>query len=117
MAQATKATEKPFRGVSFTSFSTVPDWDTVKGHLRYLAYAKEICPTTQREHYQGFAYAFKSQRFSAFLKLFPKAHIEKMQGNFRENECYCSKEGTLTEFGVSVRVPACSVLLLYYPPV
>ena len=31
---------------------------------------------------------------------FPGAHIEEMKGNFRQNEAYCSKEGTYTELGI-----------------
>ena len=67
------------------------------------AYGKEICPTTERSHWQGFAYSFRVQRFSAFLKLFPECHIEKMQGNFRENlekELYYSKGNAYTEHGL-----------------
>ncbi|KAJ1475980.1 hypothetical protein T484DRAFT_3643135, partial [Baffinella frigidus] len=92
--------QKPFRAITFTDFSVdPPDWDLLKGHLRYLAYGIETCPTTERQHYQGFAYSFKAQRFGAFKKLFPKAHLEVMKGNFRDNEVYCSKETELTEFG------------------
>ena len=92
---------KAFRALTFTSFSTdPPDWDKLKGHLRYLAYGNEICPATERVHWQGFAYSFNVQSFSAFLKLFPKCHIETMQGNFHENELYCSKESAYTEHGL-----------------
>ena len=102
---AQKSNEKKlnptFRAVTFTTFQVnPPDWDLLKGHMRYLAYGKEKCPTTLREHWQGFAYSFKPQRFSAFLKLLPKCHVEQMKGNFRENEVYCQKEGKYTEFGV-----------------
>ena len=37
--------------------------------------------------------------FSAWKKALPGAHIEEMHGTFAQNEAYCSKEGTLTEFG------------------
>ncbi|KAJ1467577.1 hypothetical protein T484DRAFT_1755758 [Baffinella frigidus] len=67
--------------------------------MRYLAYGKETCPTTDKQHYQGFAYLFKAQCFSAWKKLFPGCHLEQMKGNFRDNEVYCSKETELTEFG------------------
>jgi len=101
MAQVVKYTEKPFRGVYVTSFDThPPDWDILNGHLRYLAYTQETYGTSNLLQWQIFAYAFKSQRFSAFKKMFPKNHIEKMQGKFRDNECYCSKEGKLIGFGV-----------------
>jgi hypothetical protein len=78
--------QKPFRAITFTDFDieNPPNWDTLQGSLRYLAYGLEPCPTTSKQHYQGFAYAFKAQRFTAFKKLFPKAHIEQMKGNFRD---------------------------------
>ena len=38
-------------------------------------------------------------RFGGWKELFPTAHIEKMKGNFAQNEKYCSKEGKLIEFG------------------
>ena len=37
--------------------------------------------------------------FGGWKELFPTAHIEKMKGNFAQNEKYCSKEGKLIEFG------------------
>jgi hypothetical protein len=65
-----------------------------------LAYAEETCPTTQKKHYQAFAYAHDKMKLSGWKKLFPTAHIEEMRGSFTENEKYCSKEGMLTEQGV-----------------
>ena len=89
-----------FRSITFTDFSdTAPDYWALKGDLRYLAYGKETCPTTNKQHWQGFAYSFKVQRFSAWKKLFPGAHIEQMKGNFRDNEAYCSKESKYECFG------------------
>ena len=50
---------KPFRAITFTSFEAdPPDWNQLKGHLRYLAYGQEECPTTKKQHWQGFAYSF-----------------------------------------------------------
>ena len=89
---------KSFRACVVTVYDV--DWEKLKGHLRYLAYGAEVCPNTGRKHWQCFAYAWKKQRFSAFMKMFPKNHIKKMGGNFRENEVYCSKESHYTHFGV-----------------
>lgn len=97
---ATSATENaPFRGAVFTQYGDPPDWDIVNNKLRFMAYGLEHCPTTGREHYQGFAYAKTSMRWSAWKKVFPTGHFEKMMGSFASNETYCSKESNLIKFG------------------
>ncbi|ALY05856.1 replication-associated protein [Ctenophore-associated circular virus 1] len=88
-----------FRAICFTEFGDPPDWDVVQHKLRFMAYGLETCPTTQREHYQGFAYAHKPMRWKAWKKLFPRAHFEKMAGSFQDNVVYCSKQSSLIKFG------------------
>jgi hypothetical protein len=89
-----------FRAITFTDFSEIPpDFEILKKSLRFLAYGIETCPTTDKQHFQGFAYSHKAMRFTGFKKLFPTAHIEQMKGNFRDNEIYCSKESKYTSFG------------------
>lgn len=75
------------------------NWDEIKLKVKYLAYAEETCPTTGKKHLQGFACGWKQMGLTAWKKVFPGAHIEPMRGQIRENEAYCSKEGTLKEFG------------------
>lgn len=87
------------RNVCLTIFADPPDWDALKAKLRYFAYAHETCPTTGTPHLQSFAQAWKPMRLRAWKNLFPGAHIEQMRGRFRESESYCSKEGSLIEFG------------------
>lgn len=70
-------------------------------HIVYVAYGVETCPTTGRQHLQLFAYSAQAMRFSAWIKYFPQGtHVEKMNGTFRDNHAYCSKEGKYTELGV-----------------
>nr|AJP36389.1 replication-associated protein [Avon-Heathcote Estuary associated circular virus 10]AJP36394.1 replication-associated protein [Avon-Heathcote Estuary associated circular virus 10] len=95
----TQPVTKATRAICFTEFKKLTNWDDVKSQLRYYAYAEETCPKTGKKHYQGFAYSWKPIRFSGWKKMFPTAHIEQMRGNFRENTAYCSKEGSLIEFG------------------
>jgi hypothetical protein len=84
-----KIEKKAFRSMTFTCFSeTSPDYEKLKGELRFLAYGKETCPTTNKQHWQGFAYSFKVQRLTAWKKLFPGAHIEQMKGNFRAEQYF-----------------------------
>jgi hypothetical protein len=101
----------PFRSIVFTVFAqdkgvpTPLDWQFMKDKLTYFAYGDEICPTSQRPHHQGFAYASTAMRFGAWVELLN--HIEEnsyidfqvMKGSFKSNTVYCSKEGKLHEFG------------------
>ena len=61
-----------------------------------MAYSLETCPTTGKEHYQGFAFAKTPMKLGGWKKLFKIAHIEPV---FNKNEAYCSKEGKVIEFG------------------
>ena len=92
--------QKTFRSACITEHKKMPEWDLISAKIRYLAYAEETCPTTQKKHYQAFAYAHDKMKLTGWKKLFPTAHIEEMRGSFSDNEKYCSKEGMLTELGV-----------------
>ncbi|ALY05860.1 replication-associated protein [Ctenophore-associated circular virus 3] len=87
-----------FRSATFTQFNVEKAPEL--GNLQYIAFGLETCPSTQRQHWQGFAYSYTKMTHKKWRETFPGAHIEEMKGNFRQNEVYCSKEGTYTEFGI-----------------
>lgn len=89
----------PFRNACITWFTDERPSDLWSDKLRYFAYGVETCPTTQRVHLQGWATTVIAQRLIAWKKLFPGAHIERMKGNYEQNDTYCSKESTLTKLG------------------
>jgi hypothetical protein len=91
----------PFQRVCFTQHAEEEPCYSDK--LKYLAYAKETCPTTGKTHWQGFSYGKTVMRLTAWKKLFPGAHIEQMRSDFAANEKYYSKEGQLIEHGVRPR--------------
>ena len=93
----TSQTSQTFQKVVFTQHSENEPMHSEK--LKYLAYAKETCPSTGKEHWQGFAYAKTPMKLPGWKKLFPGAHIEAMRGDFKSNTVYCSKEGQLIEHG------------------
>jgi len=105
----TKRKNATFRSACFTIFGQKLeppadlDWSKLSKHLRFLAYGREICPTTQREHLQCYAYAHTAMRLSQWVQVLgpKKHHIEEMRGSFSQNERYCSKEATLTKFGIA----------------
>lgn len=66
----------------------------------YMAVGREVCPTTDREHYQGFAYLSSPRGFGWWRKLLAPHHVELCYGSLQQNEKYCSKEGQYQEFGL-----------------
>jgi hypothetical protein len=86
-----------FRKCCFTQHDT--DEPAFNKKLAYLGYVKETCPSTGKEHWQGFAYSNQVMRLTGWKKLFPGAHIEQVRSDFAANEKYCSKEGQLIEHG------------------
>jgi hypothetical protein len=102
LPMATSQTSQTLQKVCLTIYPDThgyPEWDNLREKVRYLAYAEETCPTTNRLHLQAFAYSHKPLRFSSWKRLFQNVHIEPMYGSFQQNEKYCSKEGKLVEFG------------------
>lgn len=87
-----------FRAACLTHYGD--PWLSLPNKIQYLAFAKEKCPTTDRIHYQTWAYADKPMRLTQWKKIFPGDHIEQMRGTFADNDKYCSKESEMTTFGV-----------------
>lgn len=94
-----RTTNSTFRAACITWFSTDVPMDIWDDRIQYIAYGKEICPTTGKQHLQMWAYCKTPQRFTAWKKLFPGCHIERMRGTFANNDDYCSKESDLVCIG------------------
>lgn len=65
---------------------TITQWP-----FRYIVYQIELCPTTGREHLQGFVQWEDKQRLSALKKFHATAHWEKRRGTPYEAAHYCKK--------------------------
>lgn len=76
--------------------SSVPTW-LDKG-VRYVAYSKET-GEEGTPHLQGFLCTTDNCRMSALKKLNIRAHWERMGGSIEQSVTYCSKAGSLIEFG------------------
>jgi len=104
-----KKNPEVFKSVVFTDFSLYK-WtqeDLTEHKIMYVGYGLETCPTSKKEHHQGWLYASTDAKrsFKSWKKVFKalgleKMHFEQMQGNFAQNVKYISKEGKLTELGV-----------------
>lgn len=79
--------------------SLVPD-----GHCLYIVWGREICPTTNRQHLQGFI-TFKNQvRKSSVVKYLGDCWCGPMvtKGNTDDCIAYCKKEGNYVEHGTPI---------------
>ena len=74
----------------------------------YLAYGEETCPTTGREHHQGWVYFEQARgsikgvaaQFATNKEAGMQGKVLMCKGNIDTNADYCAKEGKLHEFGV-----------------
>lgn len=76
------------------SLPIIPD-----GYCQYRIEGKEICPTTQTPHIQGFVHLKEPCRLSALKKIHPTATFLKAKGSPYQNFKYCSKDNDYVEFG------------------
>ena len=65
---------------------------------KYIIYGKEVAPTTNTPHLQGFVSFNTVKSFKQVVKLLPGCHIEPAD-NPEAAIAYCKKEGDWTERG------------------
>lgn len=89
---------KRYRNYVFTNFDLDNNlYDLFKP--AYLAFGVETCPTTGRQHQQGWLHWTDAKTVNATRKLL-KVHCEPMLGSIEQNLNYCGKEGAIQEFGI-----------------
>lgn len=80
----------------------------LKAGSRYFVFQRERCPTTGREHLQGYVQAVDQLSLRQWKQLFGENYpvrIAKSKGDYKANRVYCTKEETriegteFTEFG------------------
>ncbi len=75
-------------------------WSTNKDVLRYMGWAEETAPTTNKKHLQGWVQLINPKDFGVVRRLLGgAAHIESMKGNEHQNQKYISKENKPTMLG------------------
>lgn len=68
--------------------------------VKYFIMGIETCPTTNKQHIQGYIYWTNARTFSAVKKEYPTAHIEPRQApDVRQAADYCKKENNYLEYG------------------
>lgn len=93
-------TEKPPSSMRKTCFTlyAVTEADREKlinmNNIKLLVFQLEVCPTTKREHFQGYMEFQKPMPFKRLKDLFPVIHVEKPNGTALQSYNYCTKEDT-----------------------
>lgn len=95
------------RNWCFTAYEDPKLWfnDHKKELVKYLCYQPEMCPTTNRQHYQGYVEFHKDYTFTCLKKKFFEngTHFEPRKGTQTQAIAYCmkseSKNGEFFEFG------------------
>lgn len=66
---------------------------------RYLVWGREVCPTTGRQHLQGYVVWTSRRRFSAVRTQLAPAHVQAARGSSVQNRDYCTKDEDFVEIG------------------
>lgn len=98
-AQKNKDRKQPSRRWAVTDFEVPQDpstWqDNFPNTLYFATWQVEKCPTTGKEHVQGFLKFEKAVRMAAIKKMFNDGiHCEHSDASDEANIAYCSKEET-----------------------
>lgn len=68
--------------------------------LKAMCIGREVCPTTGKEHYQGYVRFDNVVRFTWWKNQFPTVHVEPRKGHEYQAAEYCRKEGdVVVDFG------------------
>lgn len=74
--------------------------------FRYLCFSPEICPTTKKNHYQGYFYLNNDMTLSAIKKkINGKWKLIKCNGTPQQNKIYCGSEDYIKDGKVKLKNP------------
>lgn len=73
--------------------------------IQALVVGEEVCPSTQKTHFQGYVRFKANKRFSWWKNQFPSVHAEVRKGTEAQAADYCRKEGrVIIDYGCTVDV-------------
>lgn len=67
--------------------------------FEYSVFGREIAPTTNTPHLQGYIHYKKKVRGGKVIAEFPGAHVTPANGTAKANRAYCIKDGDFQEYG------------------
>lgn len=76
------------RAYCFTSFEESKPIDDPK-EVRWINYQEEICPTTGKHHFQGYAEFYRKVTAKTARKILGVSYVEKRFGTREEARDYC----------------------------
>nr|QGF19383.1 replication associated protein [Antarctic circular DNA molecule] len=81
------------------TFWDKPEYD--EKQMSYFISGTEVCPNTQKIHYQSYVHFTNAKTFDQVKKYFinSNVHIECAKGTANENIAYCSKDNDYLEYG------------------
>ena len=89
-------TQQKKRLFCFTDFALDADlYDQSKLGFSYCIAGEEVCPSTNRKHWQGFMYFKNARSLSAVRKMLAPRNCRACDGNATQNITYCSKDGNI----------------------
>lgn len=89
-----------FKNYTYTCHKLNPIHIAQNDLLSFNICGTEICPTTGKQHYQGYAQLHKKTTLSTLKKkICDSCHYEIARGTAQQNINYCSKEGKSVQFG------------------
>lgn len=93
------AHKNAFRGYVDTCLNTLRESLALKLKCSYYVIGEEICPTTGRHHFQGYAFWKGKKAFSVLKSEIPGAHWEAAKGSPKQNYDYCTKDEHFVTYG------------------
>ena len=81
-----------------TGFDAEPAFDQFT--MNAMRVRREICPTTQKEHYHACIQFASEIRVTTLKQIFPKQNLAMKKGNKAEFFAYSKKEDDFTDYGL-----------------
>lgn len=89
-------TQQKNRLFCFTDYVLDADlYDQSTLGFSYAIAGEEICPSTNRKHWQGFMYFKNARSLSSIIKKMKPRHVEMCLGSAAQNIKYCSKDANI----------------------
>lgn len=95
-----------YSGFSFTAYTTTSAKEIIeklKSKCLYVVVGLEICPTTKKEHLQGYFYLKEPRTHGMAKRLLKDVHIEPSRSGPIDNFIYCTKEENFLAEGSIIR--------------
>lgn len=100
------------RNICFTSYATnaaFTEWTELPLDVRYIVWQYELCPSTGREHCQGYLELRKAYRWNAIKDLLgdPEVHLEARLGTPQQAAQYCKDSSKRSDGTEPVELGTC----------